>query len=76
MIHVYRLGNKLYYYTTCFGPNGPSSGVSIYTLSTVELQLEFYTVSLKHISHIQPHSFSLPPYFGILTVNMYHYWTC
>jgi hypothetical protein len=42
-------------YTTCFGPNGPSAGVSIYTLSTNELQCELYTSSITYICHIWSH---------------------
>jgi hypothetical protein len=32
-----------------------------------ELQRELHTFSLTYIGHIRPHSFSLPPYLGILT---------
>jgi hypothetical protein len=51
-------------YTTCFGPNGPSSDVSLYQL--IELQRELHIFSFTYV-HIWLLSFSLPPYLGILT---------
>jgi hypothetical protein len=38
-----------------------------------ELQRKLHTFSLTYIGHIQPHSFSLPFYLGILTsVGLLH----
>jgi hypothetical protein len=56
-------------YTTCFGPNGPSSVFPFISNQLTELQREHRTFSLTYIGHIhvRPHSFSLPPYLGILT---------
>jgi hypothetical protein len=36
--HIYRLRNNLFIRTTCFDPNGSSSGVYSYTSLIIELQ--------------------------------------
>jgi hypothetical protein len=43
------LRNDLFNYTTCFDPNGSSSGVFSYTSFTIELQREIRTFLLTYI---------------------------
>jgi hypothetical protein len=46
MIHIFTVYATIFLFrTTCFDPNGPSSGASCYTLFVIELQrnvLTFY----------------------------------
>jgi hypothetical protein len=68
MVHIFnRLRNNLFIYTTCFYPNGSSSGVFSYTSFTTELQREIHTFVLTYIGHKRIRSFSFTPYLRILT---------
>jgi hypothetical protein len=68
MLHIFKLlRNNLLNYTTCFDPNGSSSGVFSYTSFTIELQREIHTFLLTYIGHKRLRSFSFTPYLGILT---------
>jgi hypothetical protein len=68
MVHIFnRLRNNLFNYTTCFDPNGSSSGVFSYTSFTIELQREINIFLLTYIGHMRLRSFSFTPYLGILT---------
>jgi hypothetical protein len=68
MVHIFNhLRNNLFNYTTCFDPNGSSSGVFSYTSFTIELQREIHAFILTYIGHKRLHSFSFAPYLGILT---------
>jgi hypothetical protein len=44
-----RLRNNLFNYTTCFDPDGSSSGVFSYALFTIELQREVRTFILTYM---------------------------
>jgi hypothetical protein len=68
MVHILnRLRNNLFNYTTCFDPNGPSSGVFSYTSFTIELHHEIRTFLHIYIVHKRLRSFSFTPYLGIST---------
>jgi hypothetical protein len=68
MVDIFnRLHNNLFNYTTCFVPNGSSSGVFGYTSFTTELQRDIHTFLLTYIGHKRLRSFSFTPYLGILT---------
>jgi hypothetical protein len=61
MVHIFnRLRKNLFNYTTCFDPNGSSSGVFSYTSFTVELQREIHTFLLTYIGHKLLRAFSVP----------------
>jgi hypothetical protein len=49
-------------YTTCFDPNGSSSGVFSYTSFTIELQREIHTYLLTYIGQKRLRSSSFTPY--------------
>jgi hypothetical protein len=68
MVHIFnRLRNNLFNYTTCFDPDGSSSGAYSYTSLTTGLQREINTFPLTYISHKWPRLFSFTPYLGIST---------
>jgi hypothetical protein len=68
MVHIVsRQRNSIFNYTTCFDPNGSSSGIFGYTLFTIELQREIHTFLLTYTGHKRLHSFSFTPCLVILT---------